>query len=217
MDLTSMFNSLEIDPNPVVLLPELLENPTPSSVETWVSALKSGLLENSSSLPERLLPAELLTIEKLRDLRVSAMLNLLTPHPPPRLLLSSTDSSLMDALSDLICLLDLLEVTAVAVVAVVVVASKEVEAAVAASAAVEEAAVASVEAEVVVIEAAEAASAEGEVETEEAVEVVVAEEVDSMPTKTLTPVALLPSKAARCPSDSPYCGGNANNSFNSVA
>jgi hypothetical protein len=154
----------------------------------------------------------LLTIERLRDPRVSAMLNLPTLHLQPRLLLNSMDLSSMDVVSDLICLLDLLEVTAVAVAAEEV-ASVEVEAA---SAAVEEA-VASVAAEVAAIEAAEEASVEAEAETEEAVEVVVAEEVASMPTKTLTPVALLPSKAARCPSDSPYCGGIANNSFNPVA
>jgi hypothetical protein len=142
------------------------------------------------------------------------MLNLPTLHLQPRLLLNSMDLSSMDVVSDLICLLDLLEVTAVAVAAEEV-ASVEVEAE-AASAAVEEA-VASVAAEVAAIEAAEEASVEAEAETEEAVEVVVVEEVASMPTKTLTPVALLPSKAARCPSDSPYCGGIANNSFNPVA
>jgi len=143
------------------------------------------------------------------------MLNLLTLHLLPRLLLNSMDLSLMDVVSDLICLLETLEVTAVAVVAEEAVASVEVEAE-AASVAAEEA-VASVAAEVAAIEAAEEASVEAEAETEEAVEVVVAEEVALMPTKTLTPVALLPSLDPRCPSDSPYCGGIANNSFNSVA
>lgn len=168
MDLTSMFSSQVTNPDPVVPPPELLENLTPFSAETWASVLKNGLLENSSSplVKSRLL--ELPTIEKLRDPKVSAMLNLLTLHPPLRLLLNSMVMSSMDVLSDLICLLEVL----VEAVVAVEVASVEAEV------------VASVEAEVaqvvaVIEEVAEAAEA-----------VVVADVVDSMPTKTLTLVAL---------------------------
>ena len=124
-----MFSSLVTDPDPVVPPPELLENLTPSSVETWVSVLKNGLLENSSSLLVKSQLLELPTTEKPRDPRVSAMLNLLTLHLPLRLLLNSMDLISMDVLSDLICLLEAL-VEAVAAVAVVV-ASVEAEAVVA--------------------------------------------------------------------------------------
>merc|ERR1711957_921626 len=46
------------------------------------------------------------TTVRPKDPRVSAMLNSLTPLPPLRLLLSSTDTNLTDALSDSICLLE---------------------------------------------------------------------------------------------------------------
>lgn len=186
MDLTSMSSSLVTDPDPVVPPPALLENLTPSSVETWVSVPKNGLLENSSSLLVKSRLLELHTIEKPRDPRVSAMLNLLTLHPPLRLLLNSMDLILMDVLSDLICLLEV-PVEAVAAVAVVV-ASVEAEVAVASVEA--EAAVASVEVAVAVIEEVVEALAVVVEATEVVAEVVVAYVVDSIPTKTLTLVAL---------------------------
>lgn len=181
MDLPSMSNSLVTNPVPVVLLPALLVNLTLSSVETWASELKSTLLENSSPRSEKLLLSVSLTTERLRDLRVSAMLNSLTPPVPLRLLPSSTDTKLMDVPSDLICLLDVL----LAVVAVVAVASVEAEEAVASAV---------VEAETVVVVVA---SVEAEVEI-----VVVAVDVEAlMLTKTLTPEALLLSREPRCPSE----------------
>jgi hypothetical protein len=201
MDLPSMSNSLVTNPVPVVLLPALLVNLTLSSVETWASELKSTLLENSSPRSEKLLLSVSLTTERLRDLRVSAMLNSLTPPVPLRLLLSSTDTKLMDVPSDLICLLDVL----LAVVAVVAVASVEAEEAVASAVAEAETEVASVEAEEAVASAvveAETvvvvvASVEAEVEI-----VVVAVDVEAlMLTKTLTLEALLLSREPRCPSE----------------
>jgi len=180
-----MFSSLVTDPDPVVPPPELLENLTPSSVETWVSVLKNGLLENSSSLLVKSQLLELPTTEKPRDPRVSAMLNLLTLHPPLRLLLNSMDLISMDVLSDLICLLEAL-VEAVAAVAVVV-ASVEVEAVVASA----------VVAVAVIEEVVEALA----VVAVEVTEAVVADVVVSMPTKTLTLVALLLLLDPRCPSD----------------
>jgi hypothetical protein len=197
MDLTSMSSSLVTDPDPVVPPPALLENLTPSSVETWVSVPKNGLLENSSSLLVKSRLLELPTIEKPRDPRVSAMLNLLTLHPPLRLLLNSMDLILMDVLSDLICLLEV-PVEAVAAVAVVV-ASVEAEVAVASVEA--EAAVASVEVAVAVIEEVVEALAVVVEATEVVAEVVVADVVDSIPTKTLTLVALYLSLEPRCPSE----------------
>ena len=182
MDLPSMSNSLVTNPVPVVLLPALLVNLTLSSVETWASELKSTLLENSSPRSEKLLLSVSLTTERLRDLRVSAMLNSLTPPVPLRLLLSSTDTKLMDVPSDLICLLDVL----LAVVAVVAVASVEAEEAVAS--------------EVVAV----VASVEAEAETVEVVAeiAVVAVDVEAlMLTKTLTLEALLLSREPRCPSE----------------
>jgi len=123
------------------------------------------------------------------------MLNSLTPLPPPRLLLSSTDTNLTDALSDSICLLE--EPLAVPVVV-------EVASVVAVEVATEVAEVASVEAEEEVIEVAEVASVEAEVAIEAAEEAVVVDAVDSMLTRTLTREALLPSLEPRCPSDCPY-------------
>jgi len=194
MDLTSMFNSLVTNPVPVVLLPALLVNLTLSSVETWASELKSTVLENSSPRPEKLLLSVSLTTERLRDLRVSAMLNSLTPPVPLRLLLSSTDTNLMDVPSDLICLLDVL----LAVVAVVAVASVEAEE-VASAVAEAETEVASVEAEEAVV--AVVASVEAEAETVEVV-AVVAVDVEALTlTKTLTKEALLLSREPRCPSE----------------
>jgi len=181
MDLPSMSNSLVTNPVPVVLLPALLVNLTLSSVETWASELKSTLLENSSPRSEKLLLSVSLTTERLRDLRVSAMLNSLTPPVPLRLLLSSTDTKLMDVPSDLICLLDVL----LAVVAVVAVASVEAE----------EVASAVAEAET------EVASVEAEVETVEVVAVVAVDVEALMLTKTLTLEALLLSREPRCPSE----------------
>jgi len=198
MDLPSMSNSLVTNPVPVVLLPALLVNLTLSSVETWASELKSTLLENSSPRSEKLLLSVSLTTERLRDLRVSAMLNSLTPPVPLRLLLSSTDTKLMDVPSDLICLLDVL----LAVVAVVAVASVEAEE-VASAVAEAETEVASVEAEeavaseVVVV----VASVEAEVETVEVVAVVAVDVEALMLTKTLTLEALLLSREPRCPSE----------------
>lgn len=198
MDLTSMSNSLVTNPVPVVLLPALLVNLTLSSVETWASELKSTLLENSSPRSEKLLLSVSLTTERLRDLRVSAMLNSLTPPVPLRLLLSSTDTKLMDVPSDLICLLDVL----LAVVAVVAVASVEAEE-VASAVAEAETEVASVEAEEAVASevVAVVASVEAEVETVEVVAVVAVDVEALMLTKTLTPEALLLSREPRCPSE----------------
>lgn len=194
MDLTSMYNSLVTNPVPVVLLPALLVNLTLSSVEIWASELKSTVLENSSPRPEKLLLSVSLTTERLRDLRVSAMLNSLTPPVPLRLLLSSTDTNLMDVPSDLICLLDVL----LAVVAVVAVASVEAEE-VASAVAEAETEVASVEAEEAVV--AVVASVEAEAETVEVV-AVVAVDVEALTlTKTLTKEALLLSREPRCPSE----------------
>jgi len=194
MDLPSMSNSLVTNPVPVVLLPALLVNLTLSSVETWASELKSTLLENSSPRSEKLLLSVSLTTERLRDLRVSAMLNSLTPPVPLRLLLSSTDTNLMDVPSDLICLLDVL----LAVVAVVAVASVEAEE-VASAVAEAETEVASVEAEEAVV--AVVASVEAEAETVEVV-AVVAVDVEALTlTKTLTKEALLLSREPRCPSE----------------
>jgi len=125
------------------------------------------------------------------------MLNSLTPLPPLRLLLSSTDTNLTDALSDSICLLEeppvVVVVEAVASVVAVEVATEVAE-------------VASVEAEEEVIEVAEVASVEAEVAIEAAEEAAVVEaaEEDSMLTRTLTREALLPSLEPRCPSDCPY-------------
>jgi len=119
------------------------------------------------------------------------MLNSLTPLPPPRLLLSSTDTNLTDVLSDSICLLE--EPLAVPVVV-------EVASVVAVEVAIEVAEVASVEAEEV-IEVAEVASVEAEVAIEAAEEEVVVDAVDSMLTRTLTREALLPSLEPRCLSD----------------
>ena len=203
MDLPSMSNSLVTNPVPVVLLPALLVNLTLSSVETWASELKSTLLENSSPRSEKLLLSVSLTTERLRDLRVSAMLNSLTPPVPLRLLLSSTDTKLMDVPSDLICLLDVL----LAVVAVVAVASVEAEEAVASAVAEAETEVASVEAEEAVASevVAVVASVEAEVETVEVEAVAVVDVEALMLTKTLTPEALLLSREPRCPSeDRPY-------------
>ena len=201
MDLPSMSNSLVTNPVPVVLLPALLVNLTLSSVETWASELKSTLLENSSPRSEKLLLSVSLTTERLRDLRVSAMLNSLTPPVPLRLLLSSTDTKLMDVPSDLICLLDVL----LAVVAVVAVASVEAEE-VASAVAEAETEVASVEAEEEVASevVAVVASVEAEAETVEVVAeiAVVAVDVEAlMLTKTLTLEALLLSREPRCPSE----------------
>lgn len=198
MDLPSMSNSLVTNPVPVVLLPALLVNLTLSSVETWASELKSTLLENSSPRSEKLLLSVSLTTERLRDLRVSAMLNSLTPPVPLRLLLSSTDTKLMDVPSDLICLLDVL----LAVVAVVAVASVEAEE-VASAVAEAETEVASVEAEEAVASevVAVVASVEAEVETVEVVAVVAVDVEALMLTKTLTPEALLLSREPRCPSE----------------
>lgn len=198
MDLTSMSNSLVTNPVPVVLLPAKLVNLTLSSVETWASELKSTLLENSSPRSEKLLLSVSLTTERLRDLRVSAMLNSLTPPVPLRLLLSSTDTKLMDVPSDLICLLDVL----LAVVAVVAVASVEAEE-VASAVAEAETEVASVEAEEAVASevVAVVASVEAEVETVEVVAVVAVDVEALMLTKTLTPEALLLSREPRCPSE----------------
>lgn len=198
MDLTSMSNSLVTNPVPVVLLPALLVNLTLSSVETWASELKSTLLENSSPRSEKLLLSVSLTTERLRDLRVSAMLNSLTPPVPLRLLLSSTDTKLMDVPSDLICLLDVL----LAVVAVVAVASVEAEE-VASAVAEAETEVASVEAEEAVASevVAVVASVEAEAETVEVVAVVAVDVEALMLTKTLTPEALLLSREPRCPSE----------------
>jgi len=198
MDLPSMSNSLVTNPVPVVLLPALLVNLTLSSVETWASELKSTLLENSSPRSEKLLLSVSLTTERLRDLRVSAMLNSLTPPVPLRLLLSSTDTKLMDVPSDLICLLDVL----LAVVAVVAVASVEAEE-VASAVAEAETEVASVEAEEAVASevVAVVASVEAEVETVEVVAVVAVDVEASMLTKTLTLEALLLSREPRCPSE----------------
>jgi len=199
MDLPSMSNSLVTNPVPVVLLPALLVNLTLSSVETWASELKSTLLENSSPRSEKLLLSVSLTTERLRDLRVSAMLNSLTPPVPLRLLLSSTDTKLMDVPSDLICLLDVL----LAVVAVVAVASVEAEEAVASAVAEAETEVASVEAEEAVASevVAVVASVEAEAETVEVVAVVAVDVEALMLTKTLTPEALLLSREPRCPSE----------------
>lgn len=194
MDLTSMSNSLVTNPVPVVLLPALLVNLTLSSVETWASELKSTVLENSSPRPEKLLLSVSLTTERLRDLRVSAMLNSLTPPVPLRLLLSSTDTNLMDVPSDLICLLDVLLVV-VAVVAVASVEAEEVASAVAEA----ETEVASVEAEEAVV--AVVASVEAEAETVEVVAVVAVDVEALMLTKTLTREALLLSREPRCPSE----------------
>jgi len=198
MDLPSMSNSLVTNPVPVVLLPALLVNLTLSSVETWASELKSTLLENSSPRSEKLLLSVSLTTERLRDLRVSAMLNSLTPPVPLRLLLSSTDTKLMDVPSDLICLLDVL----LAVVAVVAVASVEAEE-VASAVAEAETEVASVEAEEAVASevVAVVASVEAEVETVEVVAVVAVDVEALMLTKTLTLEALLLSREPRCPSE----------------
>jgi len=198
MDLPSMSNSLVTNPVPVVLLPALLVNLTLSSVETWASELKSTLLENSSPRSEKLLLSVSLTTERLRDLRVSAMLNSLTPPVPLRLLLSSTDTKLMDVPSDLICLLDVL----LAVVAVVAVASVEAEE-VASAVAEAETEVASVEAEEAVASevVAVVASVEAEVETVEVVAVVAVDVEAFMLTKTLTLEALLLSREPRCPSE----------------
>lgn len=198
MDLTSMSNSLVTNPVPVVLLPAKLVNLTLSSVETWASELKSTLLENSSPRSEKLLLSVSLTTERLRDLRVSAMLNSLTPPVPLRLLLSSTDTKLMDVPSDLICLLDVL----LAVVAVVAVASVEAEE-VASAVAEAETEVASVEAEEAVASevVAVVASVEAEVETVEVVAVVAVDVEALMLTKTLTLEALLLSREPRCPSE----------------
>lgn len=198
MDLPSMSNSLVTNPVPVVLLPAKLVNLTLSSVETWASELKSTLLENSSPRSEKLLLSVSLTTERLRDLRVSAMLNSLTPPVPLRLLLSSTDTKLMDVPSDLICLLDVL----LAVVAVVAVASVEAEE-VASAVAEAETEVASVEAEEAVASevVAVVASVEAEVETVEVVAVVAVDVEALMLTKTLTPEALLLSREPRCPSE----------------
>lgn len=198
MDLTSMSNSLVTNPVPVVLLPAKLVNLTLSSVETWASELKSTLLENSSPRSEKLLLSVSLTTERLRDLRVSAMLNSLTPPVPLRLLLSSTDTKLMDVPSDLICLLDVL----LAVVAVVAVASVEAEE-VASAVAEAETEVASVEAEEAVASevVAVVASVEAEAETVEVVAVVAVDVEALMLTKTLTPEALLLSREPRCPSE----------------
>jgi len=198
MDLPSMSNSLVTNPVPVVLLPALLVNLTLSSVETWASELKSTLLENSSPRSEKLLLSVSLTTERLRDLRVSAMLNSLTPPVPLRLLLSSTDTKLMDVPSDLICLLDVL-LAAVAVVAVASVEAEEVASAVAEA----ETEVASVEAEEAVASevVAVVASVEAEVETVEVVAVVAVDVEASMLTKTLTLEALLLSREPRCPSE----------------
>lgn len=198
MDLPSMSNSLVTNPVPVVLLPALLVNLTLSSVETWASELKSTLLENSSPRSEKLLLSVSLTTERLRDLRVSAMLNSLTPPVPLRLLLSSTDTKLMDVPSDLICLLDVL----LAVVAVVAVASVEAEE-VASAVAEAETEVASVEAEEAVASevVAVVASVEAEAETVEVVAVVAVDVEALMLTKTLTLEALLLSREPRCPSE----------------
>lgn len=198
MDLPSMSNSLVTNPVPVVLLPALLVNLTLSSVETWASELKSTLLENSSPRSEKLLLSVSLTTERLRDLRVSAMLNSLTPPVPLRLLLSSTDTKLMDVPSDLICLLDVL-LAAVAVVAVASVEAEEVASAVAEA----ETEVASVEAEEAVASevVAVVASVEAEVETVEVVAVVAVDVEALMLTKTLTLEALLLSREPRCPSE----------------
>lgn len=194
MDLPSMSNSLVTNPVPVVLLPALLVNLTLSSVETWASELKSTVLENSSPQPEKLLLSVSLTTERLRDLRVSAMLNSLTPPVPLRLLLSSTDTNLMDVPSDLICLLDVLLVV-VTVVAVASVEAEEVASAVAEA----EIEVASVEAEEAVV--AVVASVEAEAETVEVVAVVAVDVEALMLTKTLTLEALLLSREPRCPSE----------------
>lgn len=194
MDLPSMSNSLVTNPVPVVLLPALLVNLTLSSVETWASELKSTVLENSSPQPEKLLLSVSLTTERLRDLRVSAMLNSLTPPVPLRLLLSSTDTNLMDVPSDLICLLDVLLVV-VAVVAVASVEAEETASAVAEA----EIEVASVEAEEAVV--AVVASVEAEAETVEVVAVVAVDVEALMLTKTLTLEALLLSREPRCPSE----------------